>query len=211
MTNKPTHYYYQIIGDHKSRRITLSREEAFEIINTYSKDLYQARLDGTLETPSNQRKTATLLSVSFYCGGGWEPYTRTKVSKSKVAFPMFTLDEYTYAYTRNFLTQLKTYNPSKGNFGSYLKFVKQHAVRDVFNFLKKKDMEKEMMAILENAMAIRFGTKTVGGNTYYRDEHCDNITVSEDFYSFDEELDDIGSEAEETEDCVGGCLEADDS
>lgn len=133
-----TYYYYDIATRQQK---TLSRDELFEIGRTLpvkvKRVLRKIDLFRVPMTPEEQKDAMLLCSLSISVWKGWPRMSIDGVS----------MDDYTNDFYMQMVKKLKSWNPEKGAWPSYVKWVRLDTLKEVF---KRVDITKKKMAEVRN-------------------------------------------------------------
>lgn len=144
-------YYYYSMTTHKKE--SLPREQLFELGKTLPIKVKQAlRKVDLFKVPMTEQEKAdaTLLcSLSIYCWKG----------APNRSMPGISMEDYTNEFYIEMVRAMKTWNPEKGPWGAYVKFVRLSTIRQVFKRWETIKKEAEVM----NYHSIEKSSRRTGG------------------------------------------------
>lgn len=150
------YYYYTIPEDRSSTKITITREQLYEIEKKLSAEAAYYR-QNDVTTAKAQRDIATLMSVSWHCLGGNDPYKPSKNRKRVEGCPnVFFSEEYREDYKSYFFIEalkiLDKFDRSRGSWTQAVRWARGKAIRSTIAAKKKTMQQKELLTMLENAV-----------------------------------------------------------
>lgn len=152
--NGSTYYYYSMAT---RKRESIPREQLFElgktlpvkVKQTFRKiDLFKVPM-----TPQEQYDAQLLCSLSIYCWKG----------APNRSMPGISMEDYTNEFYIEMVRAMKNWDPEKGPWGAYVKFVRLSTIRQVFKRWETIKKEAEVMNYhtLEKASRMTGGVREI--------------------------------------------------
>lgn len=131
-----TTYYYYNFATRKQESIP--REQLFELGKTLpikvKNSLRRIDLFKVPMTPEESRDAAFLCSLSIYCWKGGP----------NMNMPGISMEDYTNEFYIEMVRAMKTWDPEKGPWGAYVRFVRKATIRQVFKRWESIKREAEV-------------------------------------------------------------------
>lgn len=149
-----TYYYYNFAT---RERESIPRETLFELGKTLpvkvKQTLRKVSLFNVPMTDEEQKDAMMLCSLSIYCWKGGP----------NMNMPGISMEDYTNEFYIEMVRAMKSWDPEKGPWGAYVRFVRKSTVRQVFKRWEsiKKDAEVRNYHNIENSSRRTGGIKEI--------------------------------------------------
>ena len=149
-----TYYFYNFAT---KQRESIPREKLYELGKTLpikvKKTLRKVDLFKVPMTPQEQNDAMYLCSLSLYCWKGGP----------NMNMPGISMEDYTNEFYIEMVRAMKNWDPEKGPWGNYVKFVRLSTIRQVFKRWETVKKEAEVINFheLEKSSRSRGGLKSV--------------------------------------------------
>lgn len=139
-----TYHYFSMVT---RRRETISKEDLWELAKTLpvkvKASMRKIELFKVPLTPQEQNDALLLCSISLYCLNG----------TPKCDLPGISMEDYSNDFYIEMVKSLKTWDPEKGPWGFYVKYVRLHTLRAT---RKRWDTPKREKPARKNSPDINF-------------------------------------------------------